>query len=97
MMVDVAFYIFLILLAAAMALAFVRLLRGPSIADRINAADVIAICGVGLALGHGWRHGDGLWLDVAVVAGLVLFVGTTAVAIFIDPEALAANDMEHEP
>lgn len=91
-MIEAAFHIFVVLVACAMAGAFFRLLRGPTVADRINAADVIAICGIGLALGNGWRHGEGLWLDVAVVAALVLFVGTTSVALFLDPEALGGND-----
>lgn len=96
-MIDASFGIYLLFVGAGMALAFARLLIGPSIADRINAADILAICCVGLALGHGWWRGDGLWVDVAMVAGLVLFVGTTAVSVFIDPDALAADDVKAEP
>lgn len=91
-MIDVAYNIFLVFTGGAILAAFIRLLRGPSIADRINAADVIAICCVGIAAGHGWYRGEGLWLDVAMVAGMVLFVGTTAVALFIAPEALRGSD-----
>lgn len=97
MIIDIAYHLFVIQVGAGIGLALVRLLRGPSIADRINAADMIAICCVGLTLGHGWRHGQSLWLDVAVVAALVLFVGTTAVALFIDPDELVAHDTEAQP
>jgi len=91
-MIENAYLIFCILVAGAIAAALFRLWKGPTVADRINAADVIAICCVGLAVGHGWRRGDGIWLDLAMVAGLVLFVGTTAVSLFIDPRDL--NDPE---
>ena len=91
-MIETAYLLFCILVAAAIGAALFRLWKGPTVADRINAADVIAICCVGLAVGHGWRQGDGIWLDLAMVAGLVLFVGTTAVSLFINPEDLSGSE-----
>ncbi len=88
-MIDFAYHLYCLFVGGAIVCALCRLWRGPTLADRINAADVIALCCVGLAVGHGWRQDDGLWLDLAMVAGLVLFVGTTAVALFIDPEDLS--------
>ena len=96
MIVTLAHTAFTALVAAAIGCALVRLWRGPSVADRINAADVIALCCVGLAVGHGWRRGDGVWLDVAMVAGLVLFVGTVAVALRIDPRHLSGDERADE-
>jgi len=90
-MIDIAYTIFLLLVGAAILAALIRLVRGPSIGDRINAADVLAISAVGIALAHGWRNHEPLWLDVAMIAGLVLFVGTTAVTVFLDPETLRAR------
>lgn len=92
MIVAVAFHLFVLLVAGAIGCSLWRLWKGPTIADRINAADVVALCVVGLAMGHGWWRGDALWLDVAMVAGLVLFVGTTAVSLFIAPEHLSDPD-----
>ncbi len=91
-MIATAYLLFCIFVAGAIGGALWRLWRGPTVADRINAADVIAICCVGLAVGHGWQQGDGIWLDLAMVAGLVLFVGTTAVSLFIDPEHLSQSE-----
>ncbi len=91
-MIDIAFYLFSTCLFAAIGCALVRLWRGPTVADRLNAADVIALCSVGLAVGHGWYRQEALWLDVAMTAGLVLFVGTTAVSVFLDPEHLTSRD-----
>jgi multisubunit Na+/H+ antiporter MnhF subunit len=92
MIVAIAHALFTVLVGAALACALWRVWRGPTVADRINAADVVALCCVGLAVGHGWRRGDGVWLDVAMVAGLVLFVGTVAVALRLDPRHLAGED-----
>lgn len=91
-MIEIAYMIFVFFLFASIGCALVRIWRGPTVADRLNAADVAALCAVGLAVGHGWYRGDAIWLDVAMVAGLVLFVGTSAVSLFLDPEHLAGGD-----
>ncbi|MEM6280139.1 MAG: monovalent cation/H+ antiporter complex subunit F [Verrucomicrobiota bacterium] len=91
-MIEIAYLIFCLFLYASIVCGLVRIWRGPTVADRINAADVVALCGIGLALGHGWVRGDGLWLDVAMVAGLVLFVGTSAVSLFLDPKHLSGEE-----
>ena len=91
-MIEIAYLIFCLCLYTSIVCSLVRIWRGPTVADRINAADVIALCGIGLALGHGRMRSDGLWLDVAMVAGLVLFVGTSAVSLFLDPEHLSSEE-----
>lgn len=93
-MIDTAYTLFLLLVGAAMACALWRVWLGPTVGDRVNAADVVAICAVGLILGHGWKTDNALWLDVAMVAGLVLFVGTTAVALFLSSEHLTDDDSD---
>lgn len=92
MILEIGYLIFTVLVGTSIFCCLWRLWKGPTIADRLNAADVIALGGVGLAVGHGWKLGDSLWLDVAMVAGLVLFVGTTAVSLFIAPEDLSNPD-----
>jgi multisubunit Na+/H+ antiporter MnhF subunit len=92
MITEIAYNIFLVLVGTAIACSLWRLWQGPTIADRINSADVIALCCVGLAVGHGWKNDEGLWLDLAMVAGLVLFVGTTALSVFISSETLSDKE-----
>jgi len=94
MILSIAHTLFTLLIGGSLFCCLYRLWRGPTIADRINAADVIALGFVGLAIGHGWKYGNAVWLDVAMVAGLVLFVGTTAVSLFISPEHLAGGEDE---
>jgi len=91
MMLEVAYHIYLVFIAVAVGSSLLRLFRGPTVADRLNAADVMALCCVGLTVGHGWMMGQELWLDIAMVAGLVLFVGTTAVSVFLNPKHLSGK------
>jgi len=65
-------------------LCLLRLVRGPSLADRIVALDALLIVIVsGIAIDAA-RTGDGTYLDVLVVAALLGFVGTVNVAGFIE-------------
>ena len=61
-------------------LAFVRLVRGPSLPDRVVALDmmtvaIVAFCGLAAI-----RSGDPAFLDVALVLALVGFLATVALA-----------------
>jgi multicomponent Na+:H+ antiporter subunit F len=71
-------------LALAGLLFAVRLLRGPSLADRAVALDglLITVAG-GVAVGAA-RSGSVVFLDVLVVVALLGFVGTVTVARFLE-------------
>jgi len=74
----------LIVLAIAMLLAAVRLLRGPSLVDRVVALDLLAIFAAGaiaIAAIDTDRHE---LLIVAVLVALLAFMGTTAFAMFLE-------------
>lgn len=72
------------LLTLAAALAVVRLVRGPSLADRIVATDLlITILVLGLAV-EAARTNSGAFLSVMLVVAVLGFLGTTTVARFIE-------------
>ncbi len=71
-----------ILVAAV--LCMLRLVRGPSLADRIVALDALLILVVSGIAVDAARTGEGTYLDVLVVAALLGFVGTVNVARFIE-------------
>ena len=77
---DLAIGLALALLGAALVLAFVRLVRGPSLADRVVALDVMAATIVAAALVQALRSGLGVFVDVALAIALVTFLGTVALA-----------------
>lgn len=79
-MIDVA----LGLLAAAGIALLARLVRGPSVADRIAAGDAFLIIVVALLAVNAARDGSTLFIDVALVISLLAFVGTGIAARFIE-------------
>ena len=71
-------------LALAAVVGFVRLLRGPSLPDRVVAFDLLATVGVGISAVYSMAHNQPVFLDVAVVLALISFVGTVAFARYIE-------------
>lgn len=74
----------LAVLVAAAVLFFLRLLRGPSLADRVLAIDGLVVTGIAALVVDAVRTGDGSFLPVAVVFTLVGFVSTSVIARFIE-------------
>lgn len=70
-------------LLGAFVLGFVRLVLGPSPADRVVALDLIAFLSIGLIAVYTIDTGVTAWLDVAITLALVAFLGTIAFARFI--------------
>ena len=86
-LVETSVAIALALLAVAIAAAFVRLARGPSLADRVIALDVIAATIVAAAVLYAIKTGLAVFVDVALAIGLVTFLGTVALAHAIESRA----------
>lgn len=63
---------------------FVRVVRGPSLADRVLAVDLMTVTGAALmALSAMWFD-DSVFLDIALILIVTGFVGTAAFAQFIE-------------
>lgn len=73
----------LALLTIAVLLAFVRLARGPSLADRILALDTMTTLAIGYIGVVAIRTGVMLYLDIAIALGLVGFLSTIALARYL--------------
>lgn len=71
-------------LAAGMVLAFVRLVQGPTLADRVVAVDALATMAIGALVIVAVVTGQGLLLDIALAMALVVFLGTIAMAMTIE-------------
>jgi multicomponent Na+:H+ antiporter subunit F len=71
-------------LALAGLLCLVRLVRGPSLANRIVALDTMLVVIVTWIAVAAARTGESNFLDVMVVAALLGFVGTVTVARAIE-------------
>ena len=69
--------------ALAIALATFRLVRGPGLANRVVALDVIAVLGAALTALFAIHFDLRVFLDVTIILALVSFVGTVAFAYYI--------------
>ncbi len=82
-MLSYAIFIALILVTAAVALSFWRLLRGPSIPDRILALDTLYINTIALLVLLGIHLSSALYFEVALVIAVMGFVGTVAACKYL--------------
>jgi multicomponent Na+:H+ antiporter subunit F len=71
-------------LGIALALAFARLLRGPSLPDRVVALDLMTVLAMGIIAVYGIGADQSVFLDVALVLALVSFVATIAFASYVE-------------
>ena len=74
----------LALVGVAVLLAFVRLVRGPDVANRVVAVDLLSALVVGIAGAAAVLAGDPVYLDVALVLALIAFLGTVAFARYAE-------------
>ena len=72
------------MLVLAMALAAWRMLRGPAVADRFVAFDMLTAVAVAFSALTAVATGRSGFLDVALVLALVNFVATAAFALFLE-------------
>jgi len=83
-MVEVLVTLAALIVGAAFLLALYRFLKGPSVADRIVAFDVLTIIAVSGIIFTALAEGRGIYLDVALVYALLSFLGVIVVARYLD-------------
>jgi multicomponent K+:H+ antiporter subunit F len=69
--------------AIAMALAVVRLLRGPGAEDRVLALDFLYVNGMLTILVLGIRYASDMYFEAALLIALAGFVSSAALAKFL--------------
>lgn len=75
--------IVVVVLVISQLIAFSRLWRGPTLADRIVAMDLVAILTVGTIVTTAAGTGQSGLLDAASLIALVGFMGTLAYAWYV--------------
>jgi multicomponent Na+:H+ antiporter subunit F len=66
--------------------AVVRLVRGPSLADRVVALDLLSAVAIGIMATWSVAADDAVYLDVALLVALVAFLSTVAFARYAEQE-----------
>ena len=70
-------------LAVSFALVLARLLRGPSLPDRVVALDTMAFLAIGFIALYTIVTGEPVLLDAATTMALIAFLGTVAFARYV--------------
>jgi len=84
---DLVVFVAFPLLTIAVILAFVRLVRGPTLPDRVVALDLIATLMIGIIAIYAIATDEPVLLDLAIVLALISFLGTVAFAHYIERRA----------
>ncbi|WP_137389959.1 monovalent cation/H+ antiporter complex subunit F [Rhodoligotrophos defluvii] len=70
-------------LLLAFALIFIRLIRGPTLPDRVVALDLLTVVATAFILLLAIKNHAGAFVDVAISLGLVGFLSTVAFARYV--------------
>jgi len=83
-MLDVISQATLATLGVALLVAFIRIVKGPTLPDRIVAMDLFGVLVVGLIVVLAGSSRVRATLDAAMVIALVGFLGTVAYATYVE-------------
>ncbi len=72
--------------------AFIRLVKGPSLPDRIVALDMMTVLIVAFCALYALRSDEAAYVDVAIVLALVGFLATVALARFVERRSIGLRD-----
>ena len=73
-----------VMISAAFFISLIRVIRGPSLPDRVVAVDLIGASAVCLMIVAAAGYKEPGFLDAAVVIALLSFLGTVAYARYIE-------------
>lgn len=71
-------------IGAALLLGFIRLLLGPTAADRVISADTLSVTATAGLAGIAAYFNSEFFLDVALVYAAIVFIGVVAIARIIE-------------
>lgn len=83
-MLEVISHLTLVTLGVALLVAFIRLVKGPTLPDRIVAMDLFGVLVVGVIVVLAGSSRVPATLDAAIVIALVGFLGTVAYATYVE-------------
>ncbi|TPW29466.1 hypothetical protein FJU08_14125 [Martelella alba] len=81
--VHVAANITIAILSLSLLLTVLRVIKGPTLPDRVLSLDMLVSIAMGFIVAIAIRTGFTLYIDIAIALGLVGFLATVAFARFI--------------
>ena len=84
MLFNMSNIVFLTIIVAGVVLCLLRMLKGPTAPDRAVAVDTVATITTALLVLLGSIFGRYVYLDVALVYAVLTFIGSVAIARFLE-------------
>ncbi len=82
-LVGLAIVVAMHVVGVAMMLALVRLLRGPSVPDRILALDTLFVATIAELILFGMHLNTAVYFEVALIIAMLGFVGTVVLSKYV--------------
>ena len=77
-------HLILPLLGIGLLITFIRVVRGPSLPDRVVALDLMATFIIAISAVYSVASNEPSYLDAAMVLALITFLGTVAFAYYLN-------------
>lgn len=78
------YWIALLLVSLAFVILLYRLIKGPTVADRVVALDALGVSLISIVALLSLIYETGYFLEVILLLSILSFIGTTAFAKFIE-------------
>ena len=82
-LLNITFLLIFGMLLLAFILAFIRMLKGPDMSDRIVAMDLISSVTMAFILSYSVLVNKAIYFDIVIVISLISFIGTVAVSTYL--------------
>lgn len=83
-MVNTILNIALFLIGISFLLVIYRFIKGPNVVDRVVAMDVLTVSSIGLIVILAHHFGRVIYIDVAIVYGILSFIGVIVIAKYLE-------------
>ena len=77
-------YIVMPIISLSILLVFLRLLKGPSIEDRIVAFDILTSIAIAFLSVYAVKTNETTIIDIGIILALLAFLGTVAFAYYLE-------------
>jgi len=81
---DFLYYFIFPVLMISVLLVFVRFLKGPTLADRVIALDLLITIGIAIIAVYSIVSDQPTFLDMAMIMALIAFLSTVAFAYYME-------------
>ena len=73
----------MVIVGVAMLMALVRLLRGPTVPDRVLALDTLYVATIAQLILFGMHLGSAIYFEVALIIAMLGFVSTVVLSKYV--------------